>query len=141
LIQDIFDYYCLQLKAQPVDLSQFYMIGDNNRLKFAIKNYNLDENTAKALCMTLPFMVEIQEFELMNNFVNDIMAGVIVLAVFMNPTIFRFSYVGNTARNVFKNTLLACVAKSPGKLKEINFMKSINQIEVTYQLSKNLFSF
>lgn len=77
----------MQLKAQPVDLNQFYMIGDNNKIKFAVKNFTLDDNTAKALSMTLPFMVEVQELELMNNLMNDIMAGVVVLAVFMNPSI------------------------------------------------------
>ena len=40
-------------------MHQFYMMGDNKRIKFSIKNYTLDDNTAKALCMVIPYMVEI----------------------------------------------------------------------------------
>jgi len=35
------------------------MIGDNNKTKFAMKNYTLDDNAAKALCLTLPFMIDV----------------------------------------------------------------------------------
>jgi hypothetical protein len=74
----------------------------------------------------------------MNNLLSDLMSGVILLAVFMNPTIMRFVFVGNSARNVFKNTFCALVNKSPEKLKEINFMRSIPQIETMYQFTRNL---
>lgn len=95
LLQEIFDLYCIQLKAQPVDLQPFLMMGDNNRLKLSIKNYTLDEPTTKALCMLIPFLAEVQEIELLNNMISDIMAGVILLAVYMNPTVIRFVYVSN----------------------------------------------
>jgi Ran GTPase-activating protein (RanGAP) involved in mRNA processing and transport len=74
----------------------------------------------------------------MNNLLSDLMSGVILLAIFMNPTIMKFVYVGNSARNVFKNTFCALANKNPDKLKEINFMKSIPQIETLYQFTRNL---
>jgi|688.fasta_scaffold338702_3 hypothetical protein len=108
------------------------MMGDNNRIKFSMKNYTLDDNTAKALCMTLPFMIEVQELELLNNMLNDLMVGVLLLAIYMNPTIMRFVYVANQARSVFKNTLIKMITLNPDKLKEINFMKSMPTVETMF---------
>jgi hypothetical protein len=94
------------------------------------KNYHLDEATIKALSSTIPYMVFVLEIEFHFNFLNDAMASMVLLAIFMNPTIQRFAFVGNIGRAAFKNTLVALVKDSPTKLKEINFSRSLPQVEI-----------
>ena len=59
------------MKAAPIDLSKYYNETDPDNIKFQIKNYNLDDQTAKALALTIPFMLEAKEIELSNNKIHD----------------------------------------------------------------------
>ena len=61
----------MKMKAAPIELYKYYNETDPNNIKFQLKNYNLDDQTAKALALTIPFMHEITEIELSNNKVHD----------------------------------------------------------------------
>jgi hypothetical protein len=137
----IFEHYCVSYKAQPIELDQFYAIGDNNKQAIVFKNYHLDEATIKALSSTIPYMVYVMEIEFHFNFLNDAMASMILLAIFMNPTIQRLAFVGNIGRAAFKNTLIGLVKAAPTKLKEINFSRSLPQVEVIDQFMRGIHSF
>ena len=66
-IQNIFEYYCYELKAAPIILTQFYNYDDPKNTKLSFRNYQLDDQTVKALAMVLPFITDITEIELNNN--------------------------------------------------------------------------
>ena len=59
------------MKAAPIDLSKYYNETDPDNIKFQIKNYNLDDQTAKALALTIPFILEVKEIDLSNNKIHD----------------------------------------------------------------------
>jgi hypothetical protein len=102
------------------------------------KNYLLDEATVKALASTIPYMWEIKDMEFHFNFLNDAMASMLLLAIFMNSSIDRLGFVGNVGRAAFKNTLIGLVKSNPTKLKELNFSRSLPQIETIDQLMRSI---
>ena len=55
------------MKAAPIKLTDFINSSDPKNVKLSIKNYQLDQPTAKALACTIPFMTRIHELELHNN--------------------------------------------------------------------------
>ena len=84
----------------------------------------LNENTIKAVVCTIPFIYDIHECEFMNNQITDIMSSVILMACFVNPSVKRFSYVCNFARNTFKKTLCELVKEDGNKFTELNLSRS-----------------
>ena len=50
-------------------------------------NYALNEPSSKAIACILPFLVNVEEVEMDNNMLSDSIGGLIVMGVFMNPTI------------------------------------------------------
>lgn len=66
-IQNIFEYYCYELKAAPIILLNYYNYDDPKNTKLSFRNYQLDEQTVKAIAMVLPFITDITEIDLNNN--------------------------------------------------------------------------
>lgn len=110
----------------PIDIKNFILPTDNEKTKFSIKNLTLDENTTKALACTIPFILDIYEIELSNNMISDMMSSIVLLAIFMNPSIVRINYVSNFAKINFNKTLVALMKGHPGKIKELNSSYSIH---------------
>jgi hypothetical protein len=55
------------MKAAPMPIGTYIVLGDNKIKKITVKNYNLDEATAKALACVIPFIIDIEEMEFSNN--------------------------------------------------------------------------
>ncbi len=124
-----------------IDIAKFILPADNEKTKFSIRNLTLDENTLKALCCTIPFIANIYEIELVNNFISDIMSGVLLLSCYMNPFLVRINYVSNFAKINFNKTLVALMRGHPRKIKEINTSYSIHQVEIMDQIMRNFIHF
>ena len=125
-IQTVFDYYCNENKAAPVSLAHFLNYSDPQNVKLSIKNYHLDEQTAKSIACILPFMVEITELEMHNNQLTDVMGGMLVLAFFMNPNLKRLTICYNYLRSTFTKSLARLIASQPTKITHLNVMGSIS---------------
>lgn len=63
----MFEHYCVEMKAAPMPIGTYIVLGDNKIKKITVKNYNLDEATAKALACVIPFIIDIEEMEFSNN--------------------------------------------------------------------------
>lgn len=124
-IQNIFEYYCYELKAAPIILSQFYNYDDPANTKLSFRNYPLDDQTVKALAMVLPFITDITEIELNNNQMTDQVSATLVFAFFMNPYLKRISVAYNFLRQTFNRTLAKFIAMKPEKITDINLMGSV----------------
>jgi len=57
----------VEMKASPVPIGNYIVLGDNKIKKITLKNYNLDEATGKALACIIPFIIDIEEMEFSNN--------------------------------------------------------------------------
>ena len=125
-MQNVLDYYCNEYKAAPVPLASFLNYTDPNNVKLSIKNYFLDEPTAKAIACVLPFMLNITELELHNNQLTDSIGGMIVLAFFMNPMLTRLTICYNYMRSTFTKSLAKLIAAQPCKITHLNVMGSIS---------------
>jgi len=55
------------MKAAPINLASFYNFDDPNCYKISFKNFQIDEQTMKALIMILPYLLDFVEIELFNN--------------------------------------------------------------------------
>ena len=113
------------MKAAPIDLSKYYNETDPDNIKFQLKNYVLDDQTAKALALTIPYMHEIKEIDLSNNKVHDQISGAFLLATFCNPFIIRLNYSYQYLRGVFAKTLVKLLMKEPERIKSLNIMGSM----------------
>ena len=71
-------------------------------------NYTLNEQTAKAIAGLIPFLVNVEEIEFDNNRLPDPIAGLIVMAAFMNPTV--------KVLRMENNPLKGCVSNAIGQL-------------------------
>lgn len=96
----------------------------------------LNENQIKALSCTIPFIYGIYECEFSNNQITDIMSTLLLMAAFINPSVKRFSFVGNYARQTFKKTYQDLVVENPRKFTELNLSRSVLQLEVLEQISR-----
>jgi hypothetical protein len=67
LVQNVFEHYCVEMKASPIPIKGYIVAGDNKVRKMSFKNFNLDEATVKALACVIPFIVDLEELELSNN--------------------------------------------------------------------------
>ena len=113
------------MKAAPIDLSKYYNETDPDNIKFQIKNYNLDDQTAKALALTIPFILEVKEIDLSNNKIHDQISGAFLLATFCNPNIIRINFGYQYLRGVFAKTLVKLLGKDPERIKSLNIMGSM----------------
>ena len=104
LKQKVFDFYIAFNKAATTPISQFFDNSDPSSYKLSIRNYNLDDNTAKSIACIIPFLVDLDEVELRNNQITDNVAGVIAMACFANPRIKRLTFSYNYLRNAFART-------------------------------------
>ena len=125
-IQNIFEYYCYELKAAPIILANFYNYDDPKHTKLSFRNYQLDDQTAKALAMTLPYINDVTELDMNNNQMTDQAASAIVLGFFMNPYFKKISVSYNFLRSTFCRTLAKFIALKPDKISDINLMGSIS---------------
>lgn len=64
------------------------------------------------------------------------MSSCLLMASFMNPSVKRFSYIGNYGRNTFKKTFHELVKEDSLKFTEINFTRSITQVELMENLTR-----
>ena len=87
MIQIIFEYFCLEFKAAPLTIKKFMEPQENGWQKLSFVNYALNEPSSKAIACILPFLVNVEEVEMDNNMLSDSIGGLIVMGVFMNPTI------------------------------------------------------
>lgn len=55
------------MKASPVPIGNYIVLGDNKIKKITLRNFNLDEATGKALACIIPFIIDIEEMEFSNN--------------------------------------------------------------------------
>ena len=106
-------------------MAPFYNYDDPNNIKLSIRNYQLDEQSVKALALVLPFIHDIDELELNNNQMNDAVASALAIAFFMNPRLKRISFAYNYIRNSFCRTLAKLISLKPEKLTDLNLMGSI----------------
>lgn len=126
VIQGIYEYYCKECKAAIVNLEQFYDFGDPTHPKLSIKNYQLDDQTAKALALIIPYLRDFTDIELYNNQLTDTVAAVIVLAYFVNPTMNRFKMGYNFMSSSFVQTFVGMSKMFPNKVIELNLMGCLN---------------
>ena len=100
----MFNYYCDWNKSARLNIEDH--IDDRNPVntKLSFKNFKLDDNLAKAIVCILPFMLEINEVELLNNQVTDTMSGALTMACFANPSVSRLNISYNYLRNSFART-------------------------------------
>ena len=63
IIQLIFEFYCQELKAGPIPITDFMSVADNGWWKLKFKNYMLNEPTLKAIACVIPFMVNVKEVD------------------------------------------------------------------------------
>ena len=78
---------------------------DENSIKFSIKNLQLDESSIKAISSVIIFMTDIKELEFINNQMTDLVAGCLLLAVFIHPSIKKITIAYNYLRATFAKTL------------------------------------
>ena len=135
-LQSVFEFYCMECSAAPLILTQFMNYSDPNNVKLSIKNYHLDEPTAKALACVVPFMIEVTELELHNNQLTDPVAGMLALAFFMNPSLTRLSVGYNYLRSTFTKTLAKLIGQDPCKITHLNLMGSITFADHLEPLSR-----
>jgi len=93
------------MKAAPLELSQFYNYEDPNNWKISIKNYQMDDHTVKAFALILPYMLDFNELELVNNQITDAVSACLVFSVFCNPSIKRLTVAYNYMRQSFVSSL------------------------------------
>ena len=86
-------------------LDQFYNYDDPKNTKLSIKNYQLDDQTVKAIACVLPYIHDITELEFHNNQMTDIVSSSLVVAFFMNPYLRRITVAYNYLRSTFCKTL------------------------------------
>ncbi len=82
MVQNVFEHYCVEMKAAPIPIGQYIITGDNKIRKLTLKNFNLDEATTKSLACIIPFIVDIEEMEFSNNQLMDHVAATLVLGFF-----------------------------------------------------------
>ena len=87
MIQTIFEYFCLEFKAAPLNINKFIESLENGWKKVSFVNYALNEQSSKAIACILPFLVNVEEVVFVNNGLTDQIGGLVVMGVFMNPTI------------------------------------------------------
>ena len=124
-LQTVLEYYCKEMKAAPISLADFINSSDPKNVKLSIKNYHLDQPTAKALACVIPFMTRIHELELHNNQLQDAMGAIFALAFFMNPCLKRISVGYNYMRQAFNRTLSKLICAQPHKITHLNTMGSV----------------
>ena len=137
-IQAIFEYYCLETKAASFDLERFINDLNPNNKKLSFKNYPIDDLTAKALVLTIPYMHEIKEFEANSNKLSDQLSGALLMAIFVNPSIRGISIGYNFLRGCFCATLAKLIAMQPDKLKILNTMGSIAFVDSMVPIIRSL---
>lgn len=113
------------MKAAPIELSSFFVFDDPNCHKISFKNFQLDEQTIKALILILPYLVDFVEIELYNNQMTDNVAPGLLFAIYCNPSICRLTIAYNYMRQSFSRCLKRLMDLKPEKLNEINLMGSI----------------
>ena len=97
----MFEHYCLETKAGAFDLEKFYNDADQTNVKLSFRNFMLDDQTAKAVALILPYMHEVKEFEAYSNKMSDQISGALLFAVFLNPSITKISFGYNYLRGCF----------------------------------------
>lgn len=100
-ISAIFEHYCIETKAAPIDLDRFINDLNPNNKKLTFRNYPLDDATAKALVLTIPYMHDIKEFEANSNKLSDQLSGALLMAIFVNPSIRGIFFGYNFLRGCF----------------------------------------
>jgi len=117
IIQLIFEFYCLELKAGPIPINDFiHTLEDGfGWMKLKFKNYILNEPTLKAIACVIPFMVNVKEVEFQTNGIQDHLSCALILACYMNPTIDSFKMDGNPLRGASVNTMNEMVKHFPTK--------------------------
>lgn len=126
------------MKAAIIRLSSFYNYSDPNHPAFSVKNYQLDENTTKAMAMTIPYMIGYTDLELFNNNLTDMTATAIIMAFFANPTMNRLSIAYNHLRMTFVSTFTQLIKLFPNKILQLNVMGSIAFPDHTEPITKSL---
>ena len=144
MIQNVFDYYISWNKAASVQLAQFFDDTDPTNYKLSVKDFKLDENTAKSIACIIPFLVNVQEVEFRNNGITDGVAAAIVMACFANPSITRISFGYNYLRHSCGRTIRKLTALLPEKIQYLNLMGStsnpdhMNPIVQSFEMMKTL---
>ena len=112
-------------------MEQFYDFGDPTHPKLSIKNYQLDDQTAKALALIIPYLRDFTDIELYNNQLTDTLAAVIVLAYFVNPSMNRLKMGYNMMSSSFTETFVGMSKLFPSKVIELNLMGCLNSADFT----------
>ena len=108
-----------------LSLSKFYNYEDPKHTRLSFRNYQLDDVTAKALALVLPYIHDINEVDFGNNQMTDLVSASVVMAIFANPKINRMTMAYNYMRSTFTRVLAKLIAANPSKLTDLNLMGSI----------------
>jgi len=88
----------VEMKAAPIKLAQFYNYDDPKNTKLSFRNYQLDDQTVKAIALVLPYILDITELEMANTQITDLISSCLVFSVFMNPNLKRLTFAYNYGR-------------------------------------------
>ena len=59
----MFEHFCIENKAAPIILSEYFDKSDPQCTKLTFKNIQMDEQTLKSIACIIPMIVDIGELE------------------------------------------------------------------------------
>ena len=86
-MQEILEHYCDFFKVEEIDIAEYIVPMENDRIKLSFRSVLLSENLLKAIACTIPFIHDIFEVEFVNNQINDMVSSILMMAAFVAPSV------------------------------------------------------